>query len=255
MTAILAHILRHPIKSIGLEEIDGASLEEGRILPLDREWALLHERSKVSRTPNGHASDWGRKINFVIGSSAPPLMQVSTRMLADERMRLMHPAHPPLEIDPENRADLPRLLEWVRPFWPENRPQPTTLVRAPGQALTDNALPFLSLIGQDSLDDLSQRVGQELDRRRFRANLWIEGWPPFAEFDMIGKRLRIGKAVLQVQARIERCRATDTNIETGMRDIDMLTALNQQYGHRDLGVFCLVVEPGRIARGDRIAIL
>ncbi|MBD3803602.1 MAG: MOSC domain-containing protein [Thioclava sp.] len=255
MTASLAHIYRHPIKSIGVEELENASLEEGRVLPFDREWAVLHERSKIGAGPDGRASGWGPKINFVIGRSAPGLMGVTSRLLEDGRIGLDHPRREPLEIDPAQETDQHRLFDWLRPFWPETAPRPTALVRAGERALTDDPLPYVSLIGQASLDDLSKRIGKELDRRRFRANLWVEGWEPFAEFDLVGKTLRIGDAELQVRACIERCRATDANIETGERDVDMLAELERHYGHRDLGVFCLVTAPGRIGRGDKVEVL
>lgn len=255
MTATLTRIYRHPIKSIGVEELQGASLTEGRVLPFDREWAVLHEKSKVAATPEGRADSWGPKINFVIGRSAPPLMGVTSWVLEDGRIRLEHPEQGPLEIDPADEADQRKLFEWLRPFWPETAPRPTALVRAPDRAFTDDPLPYVSLIGQASLDDLSAKLGKDLDRRRFRANLWVEGWEPFAEFDLIGKTLRIGEAELQLRACIERCRATDANLETGERDVDMLAELDRHYGHTDLGVFCLVTKPGEIRRGDKIEVL
>ena len=259
MTARLAHIFRHPIKSVGYEEITGASLTEGRAFPLDREWALLHARSGVTRMPDGRASDWAGKIHFVIGRTAPPLMQVRAQVQPDGRLRLRlrlsHPARDPLEIDPDTPEDHPRLVAWLGAFWPETQPRPTALVRAPDRPLSDEPLPYISLIGQSSLDDLSKRAGQPLDRRRFRANLWVTGWEPFAEFDLIGKTLRIGEAEVQLRARIERCRATDTNIETGARDIDMLSMLDRAYGHSDLGVFGLVTRSGRIGLDDPVEVI
>ncbi|MPQ92460.1 MOSC domain-containing protein [Thioclava sp. JE_KL1] len=255
MSATLSRIYRHPIKSIGVEELKDASLEEGRVLPCDREWAVLHERSKVGVGAEGRADSWGQKINFVIGRSAPGLMGVTSRMLDNGHILLEHPEQWHLEIDPEREADQRKLFEWLRTFWPDSAPRPTALVRGPDRAFTDDPLPYVSLIGQASLDDLSARVGKPIDRRRFRANLWVEGWEPFAEMDLIGKTVRVGEAELQLRACIERCRATDANIETGERDIDMLAELESHYGHTDLGVFCLVTKQGRIARGDKIEVL
>jgi len=255
MTARLIQILRHPIKSIGLEEIEGASLTEGGALPFDREWAVLTERSKVTREADGLASHWAGKINFVIGRSAPPLMQVTAHETAPGRWMFEHPDVWHLEIDPANAADQIKLIEWLRPLWPADAPAPTAVVRAPGQALCDQPFSCLSLIGTASLADLSTRAGQDLSRRRFRANLWAEGWEPFAELNLVGRSLRIGTTEFEVRARVGRCRATDVNPETGVRDVDMLQVLQGEYGHPDLGVFLTVTKAGEIARGDTIEVL
>lgn len=255
MTAHLVQILRHPIKSIGLEEIASASLSEGGALPFDREWAVLTEASKIGRTAEGMAAGWGKKINFVIGRSAPPLMQITARETDPGRWMFEHPEVRHLEIDPARLEDQVKLIEWLRPLWPADAPAPTAVVRAPGQPLCDEPYACVSLIGTASLADLEARTGMALSRRRFRANLWVEGWAPFAEFDLIGKRLRIGTAEFEVKERVGRCRATDTDPETGARDIDMLKTLERLYGHTDLGIFLTVTAPGEIARGDSVEIL
>lgn len=255
MTATLARIFRHPIKSVGAEDLDGTVLSAGRSLPLDREWAVLNDRAKIPRRPDGRASEWGRKANFLTGRAGPSLMAVTASMRAGGRLRLDHPDLGLLEVDPDGPADQTRLVDWLRQIWPEDAPAPTALVRAPGQPLTDESVPYVSLIGTASLADLSARAGIPLSPRRFRANLWVEGWAPLAELDLVGRVIRVGAAVLRPVARIGRCRATDANPETGRRDIDMLPLLERSYGHTDLGVFCTVVEGGPVTRGDRVEVL
>lgn len=255
MTARLAQIFRHPIKSVGAEDLGGTTLGTGQSLPLDREWAILNDRAKIARRADGRASAWGRKANFLTGRAGPSLMAVTSSVVADGRLRLGHPSLPPLEIDPEAEADQGKLIEWLRPVWPADAPRPAGVVRAPGQPLTDEAVPYVSLIGTASLADLARRADVPLSRRRFRANLWVEGWTPFVELDLIGHEIRVGAAVLRPVERIGRCRATDANPETGTRDIDMLAVLERAYGHTSLGVFCTVIEGGPIARGDRVEVL
>jgi uncharacterized protein YcbX len=255
MTARLARIFRHPIKSVGAEDLGEAELSAGQSLPLDREWAVLNDRAKISRRPDGRASEWGRKANFLTGRAGPSLMAVTAEMRAGGLLRLDHPNLGRLEIDPDAAPDQERLIAWLGPIWPEDAPAPAAVVRAPGQPLTDESVPYVSLIGTASLADLSARAGAPLSQRRFRANLWVEGWAPLAEFDLIGREIRVGAARLRPVARIGRCRATDANPETGTRDIDMLPLLERSYGHTDLGVFCTVIEGGPVARGDRVEVL
>lgn len=65
-----------------------------------------------------------------------------------------------------------------------------------------DGFPFL-LIGQRSLDDLSARVGQILDVRRFRPNLVIAGSAPYAEDAW--RRIRIGDLEFRVVKPCSRC--------------------------------------------------
>ena len=255
MTAVVARIYRHPIKSIGAEDLGATTLSPGQSLPLDREWAVLNDRAKVARLADGRASAWGAKANFLTGRAGPALMAVTASTQANGRLVLDHPDLRPLDIDPDAPADQAKLIAWLRPIWPVDAPAPTALVRAPGQPLTDQPVAFVSLIGSASLDDLAARAGAPLSPRRFRANLWVEGWAPFVEFDLIGRRLRLGGTTLEVVERVGRCRATDANPETGARDTDVLRLLEAEYGHTDLGVFCTVVEGGPVAQGDRVEVL
>ena len=106
-----------------------------------------------------------------------------------------------------------------------------------------------------SLADLEARLKRPLGRERWRANLWIEGWAPHAEYDMLEKELRIGPIRLRIRERIERCAATSADTTTGHLDGDMPAALDAQFGHRNFGVYAEVLEGGEIAPGDRVEVL
>ena len=82
------------------------------------------------------------------------------------------------------------------------------------------------------------------------ANLWIEGAAPWEEFQWIGRRLRIGEAMLEVTERITRCRATCVDPASGEVQGETLAALESGYGHKDFGIFAKVVQGGRIALND-----
>lgn len=74
----------------------------------------------------------------------------------------------------------------------------------------------LLLIGQASLDDLSNKVGEPLDMLRFRPNLVIEGSEAFAEDGW--KRIRIGDVEFRVVKPCSRCILTTVDPLTGVRD-------------------------------------
>lgn len=74
------------------------------------------------------------------------------------------------------------------------------------------------LIGQASLDDLSQRIGRPMEMLRFRPNLVIEGGEAFAEDGW--KRLRIGDVEFRVVKSCSRCILTTIDPATGERSAD-----------------------------------
>lgn len=246
----LAHIVRHPIKSIGYEEISSASLTQGRALPFDRVWAIAHEAASFGDTP----TEWASKRNFVRGVAAPDLMAVQAKTdEASGLVTLSHPRAPSISIDPVR--DTETLLDWVRPMWPETRPAAAGVAHLPHQPFADMPDPFISLLSLSSLRALGARLGQDLSIHRFRGNLWVEGWPPFEEFDLIGKRLSIGGAELEIAQRITRCAATRVNPKTGFDDADTLSALRTAYGHQDFGVYARVTKSGPISTTDLIEVL
>ncbi len=105
------------------------------------------------------------------------------------------------------------------------------------------------------MDDLERVTGAAVDPLRFRANVYFEGAPAWAEFDWLGREIAIGAARLRVTARIDRCAATHVNPETAARDMNVVKALQRGFGHIDMGVYAEVISGGEIATGDGITIV
>lgn len=248
MTARLAHIVRHPLKSAGWEEVGEALLEPKRPLPWDRVWAVTTEGAKLD-------GGWGPKRNFLRGVAAPPLMAVRARFDDDEgRVSLSHPAAGEVTAHPDDPAEAAALVDWLRPLWPENRPAPVAVVRSGEQPFSDVPAPYLSLLNVASNRAVGDALGQSLSIHRWRGNLWLDGLAPFEEFDLVGRSIRIGEAELKVDVRITRCKATEGNPETGIADADTLGALDRGWGHEDFGVYATVTRGGRIAVGDEVVL-
>ena len=245
--AHVAHIWRHPIKSLGSERIDHVTLAAGRAMPFDRAWALAHTKTRF----DFDAPEWVPCSSFLSGSVAPLFAAASAKV--DEttgRLTLSHPRLPGLTIDPEDADDRARFRDWVTPICPEGVPGPLALVQAPGRGMTDSDYPSVSVKSLASLRSLSGHMGVALDPRRFRGNIWLDGLEPWEEFNWVGREITIGGARLKVVERVVRCNATKNNPETGARDADTLGALEAQFGHKDFGVYCEVVEGGPVATSD-----
>jgi uncharacterized protein len=89
---------------------------------------------------------------------------------------------------------------------------------------------------------------------RFRANLYVTGWPAWHEFTLLGRIVKVGQAAeIKIVKRILRCAATDVDPQTGERDLMIPRSLTTAFGHGDCGVYGEVVTGGEIAVGDRVA--
>ncbi|MFV0493086.1 MAG: MOSC domain-containing protein [Pseudorhodobacter sp.] len=241
----LNRICRHPIKAHGREDLASVLLSEGACLPDDRRWAVAHDAARL-------VPGWNPCRNFHRGAKAPQLMAITARLEGD-CITLSHPDRPDLTFRPDAVEDLPGFLDWVAPLSPPDRARPARIVSA-GCGMTDSAFPSISILNLASLRALSERMGVELSADRFRGNLWFDGPAAFEEFDWIGRRLKIGDAVLEIRERITRCRATMANPETGRIDADTLKALQENWGHRDFGLYAVVVETGKVALGDKVVL-
>lgn len=242
MAATLDRIYRHPIKGIGAEALEAATLTPEGALAGDRAWALL-----TANAPD--SDDWQPRRNFLQVASGPGLAGVRAATEGGG-IRLSHADLPDLVVTgPEDGA---ALGDWVAPLWPETRPGPARLVRAPGHGMTDMPDPFVSIGNLASLRALSQTAGAELDPRRFRINLWVEGWAPWEEVDLIGKTIQIGEVTLIGAEPIGRCRAPEANPETGQRDVNVCRVLEDGWDHTDFGIYARVAAPGSVRLGNPV---
>ncbi|MDO5606338.1 MAG: MOSC domain-containing protein [Paracoccus sp. (in: a-proteobacteria)] len=252
MKATLARIHRFPIKSVGGEQLEHVTLSAGQILPGDRAFAVAHADSARHLEPDGTLAKWLPKSAFLRGAASADL-QAITGGWRDGRLCLSHPGRPDLVTEPES-DDGAALMAWLDALWPGDRARPLRLVRAP-VPLTDVREPWVSLLSLSSLSALEKALGRGLGTGRWRGNLWVEGWAPWAERDMAGTRLRIGEAELVVRTRITRCAATNADTTTGRADCDMPAELRALLGDADFGVYAEITAGGQIATGDRIEIL
>ena len=92
-----------------------------------------------------------------------------------------------------------------------------------------------------------------LDARRFRMNLVIDTLEAFAEDELIGSTLRIGGVRIRVDRPDSRCVIITTDPDTGERDPKILKEYGRTHNAR-AGVYCSVVEPGRVAVGDEVVV-
>jgi uncharacterized protein YcbX len=130
---------------------------------------------------------------------------------------------------------------------------PPKILRAPGHSFSDVARKVVSIINLASVAAIEHATGALVHPLRFRANLYVNGWPAWHEFDLLDREIAIGpRARLKIVKRIVRCAATEVDPDTGIRDLPIPQTLLQKFGHMDCGIYGEVIVGGPIAVGDQL---
>jgi hypothetical protein len=240
-------IHRYPVKGLGPDVLETAMLAPGAGLPHDRRFAVL--RGDVAF--DAAAPRWLPKQRFVMLMRDTALTRVACRLDADAAaLELVAPEREACRVSLADATGRAQLEAWLNGILGTRREGPARFVEAGSQSFTDVPQNCLSLVNLASVRELETRMECRLDPLRFRANLYVDGAPAWAEFDWVGCELQIGEARMRVPARIPRCAATSVDPATGARDVNVIKGLRAAYGHYDMGVYVEVLEPGRVRRGD-----
>ncbi len=112
-------------------------------------------------------------------------------------------------------------------------------------AFQDRGARHLTVMGRPSVDALAEAAGREVDERRFRMNVVLDGLEPWEELNWVGHTIRIGGLDFDVTGPVVRCLATHANPESGERDIDVMMMLTSVFGQAKPTMGVLAVLRGR----------
>lgn len=177
-----------------------------------------------------------------IGSGLTPLYGDSSDLMLDVET----PAGERLAIDD------PRLLSMLREGIRDRHE--LTLLRS-DRSMTD-CRP-ISIFSIQTVRQLSKELGIDLDKRRFRANLYVEleSGRGFGEDEFVGRTLRIGaKTAIAVVNRDSRCKMITLDPETALPNPEVMSRLARDHDGK-AGIYGVVLVEGVIRPGDEIALL
>ena len=269
MAMTIAALYRYPVKGLSAEPLARVPLTPLECLPQDRRFALARAATRF----DPQNPQWLAKTHFVMLMRDEKLAQLHTRFAAasgvftaacDGREVLRETI-----TEPQGRA---HIGAFFTDFLGAAAEGPLRVVEAPGHAFADarpkpNASTdkYVSLINLASIRALEGAIAAPLgsphDPRscgagvaplRFRANLYFEGAPEWAELGWLGHEIAIGAARLRVIAAITRCAATEVNPETAERDLDIPGTLQRRFGHNLMGIYAEIISGGEIGVGDAI---
>ena len=249
MDAHVAALYRHPVKGFTPERLNTAALQAGACFPNDRLFA-------VENGPSGFdpaAPAFVPKQKFTVLAAIPQVAKARTAY--DDASGVLTATAPGL-TEFSGRLAEPAGAEafaaWVTRLIGDEAKGELKLVQADGHRFMDHPLGHVSIVNLASVRDLEAKMGRELDPLRFRANLYVEGWPAWAENSWVGRELMAGFARAKVFKPIVRCAATHVNPATAERDADVVKALFDSYGHMFCGIYVHVTDGGSVSVGDAV---
>lgn len=245
---IVSGIYRYPIKGLSPQPLTGVALEADKPFPFDRVFALT--RPGVPIDPD--EPRWAKKGLFIMLMLEEQLAQVQTHLDIDTlRLTITAKGEELLSADLDGEADRAAVERFFQRLVPK-LVVPPRLVRARGGHFMDKPDNVMSLINLATVRSLEELWGYRIDPLRFRANFYIDGANPWQEFDWIGSDIRLGDAVFRVDRRNGRCSATNVDPRTGTRDLDIPGSLRASFGHKDLGVYLVARQGGKVVVGDPV---
>jgi uncharacterized protein YcbX len=249
-SAEIAGIYRYPVKGLTPEQLARAALKVGQTLLADRRYAIENGASGFDPAE----PKWLPKPHFLMLQRDEWLAPLKTHF--DDASHVLTirrngcvVAQGDLETA-EGRATIEQFF--VSQYAGEIK-GPPKILRSPGHSFSDVARKVVSIINLASLRAIENMVGEPVHPLRFRANLYVEGWPAWHEASLLDQTLAIGDIRVQVVKRITRCAAVNVDPDTGARDLAIPQALMRRFGHNECGIYAEVIAGGSVAVGDAIA--
>jgi len=247
MTMKLQKIYRHPVKGLTPEQLESVMLIADAAMPNDRRFAIALGSTPVS----GATAEWMPKSSFLMLMKNEKLAQLETSFDdTSDTLTIRRGGNQVARGVLSQKIGRTMIEDFFAAFMKdEARGRPKLVEVTEGHVLSDHNNPVVSIINEASVKDLERVVGKEIDPRRFRGNLLVDGIEPWSEFNLCGNQIKIGDAVLEVTVPIDRCGATNVNPVTAERDLNLPKDLQRGYGHIDCGVYARVVKGGKISAG------
>ena len=243
-------IYRYPVKGLSPEPLACTLLTPGQTVPSDRLYAIENGPSGFDPQEPRHQP----KTRYLMLMRNERLATLRTRF-DDSNHVLSIESDGRIAVRGDLRAPAGRhaIESFFAKFCADELRGPPKILHAPGHSFSDVARKVVSIINLASVSALETAIRAPINPLRFRGNVYVEGWPAWHEFDLLGQEIAIGEgARLKVVKRIVRCAATNVDPDSGARDLSIPETLLRRFGHADCGIYAEVIEAGKIAAGNEL---
>ena len=251
MPITISSLYRYPVKGLNAESLSQVSLVAGESIPGDRRFAIAHGSTQFDcANPK-----WLDKHNFLMLAKDEKLAQLEAHFEEQSQsLTIYRQGRQVVKGRLDDATGRTLIGQFFAGFMAGSSRGTPKIIEAQGHSFSDVPDKVLSLINLASVSDLERVLRQPVDPARFRANLYFAGLPAWHERGWCGKEISVGEARLQVVDEIERCAATNVNLETAERDMNIPLTLRKGFGHMNMGVYAKVIRDGLVAKGDEITL-
>jgi uncharacterized protein YcbX len=247
--AQVTSLYRYPVKGLSPEPLPRVALEVGQTFPADRRYAI--ENGPSGFDPKAPA--WLPKSYFLMLMRNERLAGLQTHF--EDRSNLLtirKAGHVAAQGDLETLEGRTAIEQYFFANFAGDLKGTPKILSSAGHSFSDVARKVVSIINLASVAAFEDIVGRPVHPLRFRANMYVAGWPAWHEFELIEKTLAIGEVRLKVFKPITRCAAVNVDPQSAARDLEIPHTLQRKLGHDHCGIYAEVVAGGAIAVGDAI---
>jgi uncharacterized protein len=249
--AQIAGLYRYPVKGLTPQPLPRVALGVGQTLPADRRYAIENGPSGFDPA----APAWLPKSHYLMLMRNERLAGLRTHFEDDTHLlTIRQNGKLVARGDMETAEGRAAIEAFFATHFAHELKGPPKILSGGGHSFSDVARKVVSIINLGSVAAIENMVGLPVHPLRFRANLYVNGWPAWQEFELLDRTFAIGEARLKVVKRITRCAAVNVDPETAARDLDIPPMLMQRLGHNACGVYAEVIAGGTIAAGDHVSV-
>ena len=248
--AEITGLYRYPVKGLSPEALETVSLRPAETLPADRRYAIENGPSPF----DPKAPAWLPKPHFLMLQRDAWLAGLRTHFDDATHMLTIHRGGEVVaQGDLETAEGRAAIEGFFATAFADRIKGPPKVLTSPGHSFSDVARKVVSIINLASVAAIENMVGFPVNPLRFRANVYVKGWPAWHEANLVDGTLAIGTARVRVVKRITRCAAVNVDPELGVRDLEIPQALMRRLGHIECGIYAEVIEGGTVSVGDTVA--
>jgi uncharacterized protein YcbX len=242
--AQIVGLYRYPVKGLSPQALARVTLTKGETLPFDRAYAIENGPGRFDPDAPKHLP----KVAFLMLMRDERLATLKTEFDEDtETLTILRNGRQVARGQLTTALGRQLIEQFMAAYMKEELRGAPHVVQAPGHSFSDMAAKCVHLVNMASVREVERTLGRAVDPLRFRANIFFEGAPPWAELGWTGKTITAGQAKLEVFATTTRCEATNVDPATGARDMAVPAHLQRTWGHQDFGIYAKVVEGGEIS--------
>jgi len=256
MTTKITALTRYPVKGLSGQQLDNVQLLPNQGFPSDRQFGF-------ARPDSGFNPEFPKplpKTKFYMLARDARLALLNTNY--EENTGILTISSPGstgmFQISTtEGKAQANQFLGQYLELPDDEMPE---LFEASPHRFTDvsvvskEMMNAVSLINIDSVQAFEAAINHPISPERFRGNIQLTGLSPFSELELVGEEITIGAVRLKVVLRTKRCPATEVDLNTAIRDVNVPDLLQKHYGHKDMGIYAEVLEGGVISTGDSVSL-